>query len=349
MNGRGIPQFQLTEANRPALIIYRKPELVYDEASLSADCWNSFSNEERQSIGPILQARLNTLVQKELRCDELQAAFSGAEDTAWNRFREAQMAVLNSLQQTNHHLLIDSAKEIRAIREEEHRKNEEILKTLTTKEEALAKQLADFETKESKYVARQEAKKQLEQLKEWLKDSSLTEKTVKKRQPVFIGYAIAIATTGILTAWLSYENVQLLKGAGANLPQIPWWQWVGLTLKTVVPLGAFVTFLIYFIRWEADWARQHSDEELRTRARVVDIGRSSWLIEAVRDSKESKDPIPTELLEQLAKNLFTNTTTDVSDLHPKSGAEMLMSQLSSLRLKSPDGAEVEATTGGSKK
>lgn len=372
LNGRGISQFSIGEASKhAALIVYRKPELVYDEAALQTEYWNSFSNEERQSIGPLLNARLSTLVQKELRCDELQASFSGAEDTAWNRFREAQIAVLNSLQQTNQHLLIDSAKEIRTIREEEHRKNEEIrerlkreseahtsrltaeheerLKTLSAREEALAKQLADFETKESKYVARQEAKKQLDQLKEWLKDSSLTEKTVRKRRPVFIGYIVAIVTTGLLTAWLSYENVQLLKAAGTNLPQVPWWQWLGLTLKTVVPLGAFVTFLIYFIRWEADWARQHSDEELRTRARVVDIGRSSWLMEAVRDSKESKDPIPKELLEQLSKNLFTNTTSDTSELHPKSGAEVLMSQLSSLRLKSPDGAEVEATTGGAKK
>lgn len=132
------------------------------------------------------------------------------------------------------------------------------------------------------------------------------------------------------------------------MPQITWWQWLGLTIKTVVPLGAFITFLIYFIRWEAEWAKQHSDEELRTRARVVDIGRSSWLIEAVRDSQEPKEPLPRELLEQLAKNLFTNPVGGSSDLHPKSGTEVLMDHLSSLRLKSPDGAEVEATTGKKK-
>jgi flagellar biosynthesis GTPase FlhF len=331
---------------------------------------NTLSNEERQTLGAVLHARLSTLVQKELRCDDLHASMSGAEDTAWNRFRMAQTEVLNSLQQTNQHLLVDSANEIRAIRDAEARKNEDLRqqlkkefdtqqarlnaeheekqKALAAREEALTKQLAEFETKESKYVARQEAKKQLEQLKEWLKDSSLTEKTVNKRRPVFIGYVVAILATGALTAWLSYENVQILKGAGANLPQVPWWQWIGLTIKTVVPLGAFVTFLVYFIRWEADWARQHSDEELRTRARVVDIGRSSWLIEAVRDSQESKEPLPKELLEQLAKNLFANATGEATDLHPKTGAETLMAQLSSLRLKSPDGAEVEATTAGKK-
>lgn len=372
LEGRGIPTFQLVDESggSVAVNIYRKHELVYDEASLPGDWWNAVPQTERLSSGPVLHARLHTLVQKELRSDDLQASMSGAEDTAWNRFREAQIEVLNSLQQTNQHLLVDSAKEIRAIRETEAQKNEGIRqqlkkdfdaqharlsaeheekqKALATREEALAKQLAEFETKESKYVARQEAKKQLEQLKEWLKDSSLTEKTVNKRRPVFIGYVVAILATGALTAWLSYENVQILKGAGTSLPQVPWWQWIGLTLKTVVPLGAFVTFLIYFIRWEADWARQHSDEELRTRARVVDIGRSSWLIEAVRVSQESKEPLPKELLEQLAKNLFANATSDTSDLHPKTGAETLMAQLSSLRLKSPDGAEVEATTGGKK-
>jgi hypothetical protein len=195
---------------------------------------------------------------------------------------------------------------------------------------------------------RQEAKKQLEQLKDWLKDSSLTEKTVRKRRPVFIGYIVAILATGALTGWFTYENVQILKSAGANLPQVPWWEWLGLTLKTIVPLGAFITFLIYFIRWEADWARQHSDQELRTRGRVVDIGRSSWLVEAVRDSQESDEPILKELLQQLAKNLFSDPLSDAPELHPKSGAEVLMQQLSSLRLKTPDGAEVEATANGAK-
>ena len=110
---------------------------------------------------------------------------------------------------------------------------------------------------------------------------------MKEKQAIKAGASndlgcVVILATGALTAWLSYENVQLLKAAGPNLPQVPWWQWVALTLKTVVPLAAFTTFLIYFIRWEADWARQHSDEELRTRARVVDIGRSSWLVIGTR-------------------------------------------------------------------
>jgi len=371
-HSRVIPTFRLLGFSNDSQVISitRKPEQVFDEAAIPTDWINSLNNEERSRLGPTLFAQLSSLVQKELRCDDLHASMSGAEDTAWNRFRTAQVEVLNSLQQTNQHLLIDSEKAISASRESDHQKNEELrqqlkkefesqqgklaaehgqkLETLKAREEALKKQLADFETKESKYVARQEAKKQLEQLKEWLKDSSLTDKTVKKRRPVFLGYVVAILATGALTGWLSYENVQILKGAGANLPQVPWWQWIGLTLKTVVPLAAFTTFLIYFIRWEADWARQHSDEELRTRARVVDIGRSSWLVEAVRDSQETKEPLPKELLEQLAKNLFANPSGDASELHPKSGPEVLMAQLSSLRLKSPDGAEIEATTGGKK-
>lgn len=365
---RVIPTFLLVGFSNDSQVISisRKPEQVYDEASLPSDWINSLNNEERSRLGPTLFAQISSLAQKELRCDDLHASMSGAEDSAWNRFRTAQTEVLNSLQQTNQHLLVDSAKAIESSRASEHQKSEELRqqlkkefegqqvslaseyaqkqKALVDREEALAKQLAAFETKESKYVARQEAKKQLDQLKEWLKDSSLTDKTVKKRRSVFVGYAIAITTTGALTAWLSYENVELLKATGANLPQVPWWQWVGLTLKTVVPLAAFTTFLIYFIRWEAAWARQHSDEELRTRARVVDIGRSSWLVEAVRDSQQSEEPIPKELLEQLAKNLFADPTGDSSDLHPKSGPEVLMQQLSSLRLKTPDGAEIEAKT-----
>ncbi|MEY2881881.1 MAG: hypothetical protein RLZZ15_4261 [Verrucomicrobiota bacterium] len=368
LHGRLIASFQLRDdRGRAAVTINRKHEAIFDEAQITDDWVNPLPLETRTPI----YVRLHNLLEKHLRVGALEAALSGGGESDWNQYRDSHLAILSSLEQTNQRLLVDTAKQIEAVRSSEAQKNEELRrqlkgdfaseqtrlasehdqkqKALAAREQALEKKLAEFETKESKYVARQEAKNQLAQLKEWLEDSSLTEKTVEKRRPVLIGYIFAILATGALTGWLSYENVQILKNAGPNLPQVPWWQWLGLTLKTVVPLAAFTTFLIYFIRWEADWARQHSDEELRTRARVVDIGRSSWLVEAVRDSQGSADAIPKELLEQLAKNLFANPTSDASGTVPKSGAEILMQQLSSLRLKTPDGAEIEATTSDSKK
>lgn len=204
LNGRAIPSFQLVDeiGGSTALQLHRKPELVYDEVTLPTDWMSSIPGNDRPTIGPIIYARLSIEVQKNLRCDDMHASMSGAEDTAWNRFRTAQVEVLNSLQQTNQHLLVDSAKQLELMRNAELQKNEELRQrlqkdfdhkqatlaedhnrkqlSLETRESALTTKLEDFETKESKYVARQEAKKQLEQLKAWLEDSSLTDQTVKK-------------------------------------------------------------------------------------------------------------------------------------------------------------------------
>jgi hypothetical protein len=150
--------------------------------------------------------------------------------------------------------------------------------------------------------------------------------------------------TGVLTIFSIWHSYDLLKTAD-DLAKIQWWQWAALTLKTLFPLAAFTTFIIYFIRWSGDWARQHAEEEFRNRTRLIDIGRSSWLLEAVRDAQERDKEIPPELIKELSRNLFSNSQAVGGDIHPQAAADVIMQGLSSIRVKSPDGAEVEAKRG----
>ena len=152
--------------------------------------------------------------------------------------------------------------------------------------------------------------------------------------------------SGIFAAWYSYENIQVLRVAEADLRSVAWWQWVLLSLRTILPLAACITFIIYFIRWSSEWARQHSDEEFRNRARVLDIGRSAWLLEAVKDAQDNQREIPPELLKELSHNLFAYAPpADVSNLHPQAITDLIMQGLASLRVKTADGTEVEAKRG----
>lgn len=363
-----IPTLHLRSAHGlDATTVYRKPTEIFDEVHLP-DEWRGRLPSDRQNRLPRLMVKLTAMVQRELRCDDLRSAMSGNEDTAWNRFRNLQTDVLSKLGQTSQILLVDTERRIAEIRAAELKQGDDLRaklqaeheaaqkrladeyaakeKALNEREEALKKQIARHETREAIYVAREEAKNQLTQLKAWLTDSSLTPQTVKKRLPVRVTYFAALLVTAVLTAYFSHQSIEILKSAGTGLAGIPWWQWAALTLKSVLPLVAFTTFAIYFIRWESAWAKQHSDEELRTRARVVDIGRSAWLLEAVRDAKDAGKDLPPGLLKDLSRNLFSHPSTpEGGELHPSTLSDMVMGQLSSLRMRTPDGAEYEARRG----
>jgi hypothetical protein len=185
-------------------------------------------------------------------------------------------------------------------------------------------------------------------VKTWLENWTLTKGTARKRWPIAVAYVFGILATGCLSAYSVYHNYDLLKSA-ADIAKLQWWQWVAITLKAAIPLAAFSTFLIYFIRWSSAWARQHAEEEFRNRALLIDIGRSSWLLEAVRDAQQRNKEIPTELLHELSRNLFAFSSSPDTDIHPEAISDTLLHGLSSLRLKTPDGSEIEASRGKSKR
>jgi hypothetical protein len=348
--------------NQTALTFNRPFEKVSDKVTIHDD-WTNYVDEKIRSQ---LWIELLANVRRELKASELEAAFKGQEDTAWNRYRDAQAAVINSLQLTSETLLVKVVErnaQLDREREERFTKLEDKLRTelaetkttlekqvgdqranLGQREKALLDREAAFETKESHYVGRQKQGEQITQIQNWLKDWHLTQGTHKKREPIFWAYVCALILTGLITVFSIWHSYDLLKTAD-DLAKIQWWQWVAITLKTLFPVAAFTTFMIYFIRWTGDWARQHAEEEFRNRTRLIDIGRSSWLLEAVRDSQERDKEIPADLLKELSRNLFSNTSNNDSDIHPKAAADILMQGLSSIRVKSPDGAEVEAKRG----
>jgi hypothetical protein len=123
---------------------------------------------------------------------------------------------------------------------------------------------------------------------------------------------------------------------------------LALGSKAFFPLAAFTTFMVYFIRWSSSWAKQHSEEEFRNRSRLIDIGRSGWLLEAVRDAHEKNAEIPNDLLRELSRNLFANTPSSESEIQPSLISDVMLQGLTSLRVKTADGSEVEASRAKSK-
>jgi hypothetical protein len=368
-NSEIMPNLQLVEVNsgHAAMLINRQANAITDDVTINWDHWiNQFPPDQKSKFF----VKLNALARKYLHPLDVEASIIGSGDNAWTRYRDSQQAVLSSLQETQKSALVEFTRhslEAEAVSKAKYDKLETDLKAnyaaLSTKletehkakmdaigqrEAALKKLEESFNTKEARYVARQEQKNQIDQIKGWLEGWSLTKGTTTKRLTVAIAYAVAILATAGFAIWFSAQNVEILKSK--DLTQIAWWQWVLLSLKSILPFAAFTTFIIYFIRWSSAWARQHAEEEFRNRARVLDIGRTSWLLEAVRDAQDNNKELPPDLVKELARNLFSyGSSNDSSDLHPQAFSDILMQGLSSIRVKAADGTEVEASRSKDKK
>ncbi|HVF71404.1 MAG TPA: hypothetical protein VM940_07325 [Chthoniobacterales bacterium] len=351
-----------------ALRVSRQTEGITDIATIP-DEWFRHRNQEYQKALPQIYVRLLAAARSELKAADVEAGLSGSEDTAWNRYREAQLAVTNSLQQATETLLIraseknaeldkDRAKRFEKLESELRDQLQEERDKFRQEQEAkdvehaeriksFAEREAAFNTKEAGYVARQKQDEQIQQVKIWLENWNLTKGTSNKRMPVALAYVVGICATGWWAIFSLDHSYDLLKSA-ADVAQMLWWQWVGITVKVAIPIAAFTSFLIYFIRWSSAWARQHAEEEFRNRALLIDIGRSSWLLEAVRDAQQRDKEIPTDLLRELSRNLFAYSSSPDTDIDPQALSETLLHGLSSVRIKSPDGSEVEATRGTKK-
>jgi hypothetical protein len=293
----------LIHANRhAALTVKRDSANITDSVTLPDEWTNSIDSALREAL-PEIHVKLLSSARKELKATDAEASLKGHDDDAWGRYRDAQLAVINSLQQAMETLVLKAAEnnaeldraraerfqqqetDLRAQLESERKQLQSEFDTkhtiLEARDKALAEREAGFNTKEAGYVARKKMEDQIDQIKTWLDDWHLTKGTRSKRWPVAYGYVVGIAATAALTGYATYHNYDLLKTAD-DIAKLQWWQWLGIWAKTLFPLAAFTTFIIYFIRWSGAWARQHADEEFRNRTLLIDIGRSSWLLEVTR-------------------------------------------------------------------
>lgn len=350
-----------------ALLVERNDSGITDKVRVPDD--NNWANQLKDNQrGPTI-VRLIASARKHLRAIDADATLNGGSDSAWSRYRDSQVAILNSLQQTQKTIITEFSRKIteaenaaqkkleekgsqldathKAQSEKLEREYAERSAELDTKAELLDAREKSFNTKEARYVARQRQEDQIEQIKGWLEKWSLTKGTQSKRRVVAAAYVAGIIVTGILTFWLSWQNVQILKAAESDLSRIQWWEWVLLSLRSLAPLAGLLTFVTYFIRWSTSWARQHAEEEFRNRARVLDIGRTAWLLEAVRDAQDNQKELPSELIKELSRNLFVyNSPLEAGDIDPQSFSDLILHGLSSLRLRTPDGTELEAKRKG---
>ncbi len=106
--------------------------------------------------------------------------------------------------------------------------------------------------------------------------------------------------------------------------------WIRISL---VSLG-LVASLVYYIRWQNQWAQQFAATELSLQQFQIDVNRANWVIETCLEwRKETDSVIPSTLIESMTRGLFAGRESGPQVLHPADElASALMGSASKLSL-----------------
>jgi hypothetical protein len=181
---------------------------------------------------------------------------------------------------------------------------------LKAREGALAERQKALDNRDNTHARRQKQEDLNKILQSFHASFKLTLDTAKKRWPVhgaFIaGLTVLAGLIGINT-WHSFQVV----AAGDTQPY--WWYPLRLSVFTV----GFIGLLVYYIRWQDNWAQSHADEEFRLKRLELDGVRASWLVEVLLEwQREGKAEIPSELIERLGAGLFEVSAPRAGATHP---------------------------------
>ena len=215
-------------------------------------------------------------------------------------------------------------------------------KALQSREQELEKRQREVDDRSSRHARRalrQDLKGALAKRSEKF---TLTAKTGAKRIPIHVLFLLLIVASG---AFLTESFLMLLKTTLSD----PGVWYVGL--KTVLSGVAFAAAVVYYIRWNDQWFRQHADEEFRLKRLELDIDRASWVVEMALEWKEEKGrKIPEELVDRLSRNLFVGEAETHPVRHPNEDlASALLGASSGLALRVPGLGHLTLTRRGLKR
>ena len=128
---------------------------------------------------------------------------------------------------------------------------------------------------------------------------------------------------------------------------VPGWP----TVKLSFGAFAFIASIIFYIRWNDNWFRQHADEEFRLKRLELDIDRASWVVEMALEWKDEEGrEIPGHLIERLTDNLFVTQDESKKVKHPSEDlTSAIISASSGITLKIPGVGEVAIDRKGIRK
>jgi hypothetical protein len=152
---------------------------------------------------------------------------------------------------------------------------------------------------------RRENEKKLDKQLTTMESMSLSDSTGKKRWWVHGAVWLTLVAAGTLAGMMA---AKLYKS-----DQLDWHVLLPMSAGVI----AFVGTMVYYLKWNDRWFREHADGELAAKRYKADILRASWIAELVAEwAKEGKGDLPAGLMDAYTKNLFRDVTISKVNEHP---------------------------------
>jgi len=193
---------------------------------------------------------------------------------------------------------------------------------LNAQTETLEQQKKELDDRRATHARRAIYRELKEALKARNTEFCLTKATQRKRLPVHYVFGALIVAV-VAFAIFAYMD--------RTSPD-----WYRMTRLSVGMLG-LAAALVWYVKWNDQWFREHAQEEFRLKRLDLDVDRASWLVEMALEFKTEKGAtMPTELIDRLSQNLFASTPGMTETRHPAEDlSEGLLSALSSLKVNVP--------------
>lgn len=204
---------------------------------------------------------------------------------------------------------------------------------LEKKQEEHAKSVAEFDLRSTTAV-RRDLLKEIRSMITQQRAIEITKGTINKRFP------ITVACIAGMLFGLSLAGVFVQKLLAAS--SFDWHYAIPVSAGTAL----FVSTMIYFIRWNDQWFRDHARAEFANRKFSTDILRASWLAELYFEWESKREQtLPPEILQSFTRGLFVIEEHKGTN-HPFDDLTSFMKQFSTVKLGKTG---LEVSTGKSNK
>lgn len=313
---------------------------------------SNFSPSERLEIGFYLAKELNPFDPRKIAQwnvpDQFNQAFS-IHDEMLTRLERLNVKLIEDAdsfrrETETHYLEKEKTLEEKIEKKAEGLKQEYVEREseLINRQSDLDATLAEIDARNNTVVRREIRDKMLEDVTNRIEKFGVSPSTEQKRTPVFRGilllgvfilglllYSFYEYHTFLSRPLLSESENKSNSSSGENqvlnikdkkfiVDGSVEYTWFWLTAKTAILSFALISTILYAIKWQDKWARQHSDLEFELQQFNLDVNRANWVIESCLEwRKETESEVPEQLLNSITRNLFnSNSNKEENVIHP---------------------------------